>query len=51
MAEVSLLIASDFLMMAALLLPIPSKPRTALWVIMLGSIATKWAGIGVGALG
>jgi hypothetical protein len=51
MAEASLLLASDFVMMAALLLPIPPKPRTALWLIMLGSIATKWAGIGVSALG
>jgi hypothetical protein len=51
MAEASLLVASDFVMMAALLLPIPSKPRTALWLIMLGAIATKWVGIGVGTLG
>ena len=51
MTEVSLLIASDFLMMAALLLPMPPKPRTALWFIMLGSIAAKWTGVGVGGLG
>lgn len=50
MAEASLLVASDFVMMAALLLPVPAKSRTALWFIILGSIAIRWIGIGVGGL-
>lgn len=51
MAETGFLLASDFLMMAALLIPVPPRGRTALWVFMLGSIVTKWTGVGIGGFG
>jgi hypothetical protein len=32
-------------MLAAILIPVPRRPRTLLWCVMLGMIVTQWVGV------
>jgi len=48
MKETSLFLVSGCLLLAAMLIPVPPRGRTVLWVVMLGLIVTLWVGISRG---
>ena len=48
MKETSLFLVSGCLLLAAMLIPVPPRGRTVLWVVMLGLIVTLWVGISLG---
>jgi hypothetical protein len=48
MHEKTLLLVTGFIMLAAILIPVPRRPRTILWCVMLGVILTLWVGVGLG---
>ena len=50
MQEKTVLLVTGLLMLAAILIPVPRRPRTILWCIMLGVIATMWIGASLGYL-
>jgi hypothetical protein len=44
MNEATLSLVSGCLLLAALLIPVPPRGRTILWIVMLGLIVTLWTG-------
>jgi hypothetical protein len=48
MSETSLFLVTGCLLLAAVLIPVPARMRTALWVVMLGLIVLLWAGVSLG---
>ena len=50
MSETTLFLVTSCLLLAAVLIPVPPRGRTILWVVMLGLIVTVWAGVSLGDL-
>jgi hypothetical protein len=50
MTETTLFLATGALLLAAMLIPVPPRGRTVLWVVMLGFIVMMWVGISLGDL-
>jgi hypothetical protein len=50
MSETSLFLVTGCLLLAAILIPVPPRGRTVLWVVMLGFIVTLWVGVSLGDL-
>ena len=50
MHEKTILLVTGFLMLAAILIPVPRRGRTILWCVMLGAILTLWVGVSLGYL-
>ena len=50
MSETTLLLVTGCLLLAAILIPVPPRARTALWVVMLGLIVLLWVGVSIGDL-
>jgi len=50
MHEKTVLIVTGFLMLAAILIPVPRRSRAILWCVMLGVIVTVWVGVSLGYL-
>ena len=48
MSETSLFLVTGCLLLAAVLIPVPPRLRTALWIVMLGLIVVLWAGVSLG---
>ncbi|HWD60842.1 MAG TPA: hypothetical protein VG308_21350 [Stellaceae bacterium] len=48
MSETSLFLVTGCLLLAAVLIPVPARGRTILWIVMLGLIVTLWAGVSLG---
>jgi hypothetical protein len=48
MSETTLLLVTGCLLLAAVLIPVPPRGRTLLWVVMLGLIVTLWIGASLG---
>jgi hypothetical protein len=48
MSETSLFLVTGCLLLAAVLIPVPTRGRTILWIVMLGLIVVLWAGISLG---
>jgi hypothetical protein len=48
MSETSLFLVTGCLLLAAVLIPVPPRGRTILWIVMLGLIVTMWAGASLG---
>jgi hypothetical protein len=44
MSDTTLFLVTGALMLAAVLIPVPSPGRTILWVVMLGVIVLMWIG-------
>lgn len=51
MSETTLFLVTGCLLLAAVLIPVPPRGRTVLWVVMLGLIVVLWAGASLGDLG
>ena len=50
MSETSLFLVTGCLLLAAILIPVPPRGRTVLWIVMLGFIVTLWVGVSLGDL-
>jgi hypothetical protein len=48
MSETTLFLVTSCLLLAAVLIPVPPRGRTVLWVVMLGLIVLLWAGASLG---
>jgi hypothetical protein len=48
MSETSLFLVTGCLLLAAVLIPVPPRMRTALWMVMLGLIVIIWVGVSLG---
>jgi hypothetical protein len=48
MSETTLFLVTGCLLLAAVLIPVPPRGRTILWVVMLGLIVMLWAGVSLG---
>jgi hypothetical protein len=48
MSETSLFLVTGCLLLAAVLIPVPPRGRTILWIVMLGLIVTLWVGVSLG---
>jgi hypothetical protein len=48
MSETSLFLIMGCLLLAAVLIPVPPRGRTILWMVMLGLIVVLWAGVSLG---
>jgi hypothetical protein len=48
MSETSLFLVTGCLLLAAVLIPVPPRLRTVLWIAMLGLIVALWAAISLG---
>jgi len=51
MSDTSLFLVTGALMLAAILIPVPPRTRTALWVLMLGLIVVMWIGVSLEGYG
>jgi hypothetical protein len=51
MSDTSLFLVTGALMLAAILIPVPPKTRTALWVLMLSLIVLMWIGVSIEGFG
>jgi hypothetical protein len=50
MTETTLLLVTGCLLLAAILIPVPPRGRTILWIVMLGFIVVLWVGVSLGDL-
>ena len=50
MSETTLLLVTGCLLLAAILIPVPPRGRTVLWIVMLGVIVLLWVGVSLGDL-
>ena len=48
MSETTLFLVTGCLLLAAILIPVPPRGRTILWVVMLGLIVALWTGVTLG---
>jgi hypothetical protein len=51
MSDTTLFLVTGALMLAAILIPVPPRARTMLWVLMLGAIVLMWIGISIEGFG
>jgi hypothetical protein len=51
MSDTTLFLVTGALMLAAILIPVPSPGRTMLWVVMLGLIVLMWVGVSLEGFG
>jgi hypothetical protein len=51
MSDTTLFLVTGALMLAAILIPVPPRARTALWVLMLSMIVLMWIGVSLEGLG
>jgi hypothetical protein len=51
MSDTTLFLVTGALMLAAILIPVPPKTRTALWVLMLSLIVLMWIGVSIEGFG
>jgi hypothetical protein len=51
MSDTTLFLVTGALMLAAILIPVPSSGRTALWIVMLGLIVLMWIGVSIEGYG
>jgi hypothetical protein len=51
MSDTTLFLVTGALMLAAILIPVPPRGRTALWVLMLSLIVLMWIGVSIEGYG
>jgi hypothetical protein len=51
MSDTSLFLVTGALMLAAILIPVPPRGRTILWVLMLSLIVMMWIGVSIEGYG
>ncbi|HUI34101.1 MAG TPA: hypothetical protein VLX67_01100 [Stellaceae bacterium] len=51
MSDTTLFLVTGALMLAAILIPVPPRARTALWILMLSLIVMMWIGVSVQGYG
>jgi len=51
MSDTTLFLVTGALMLAAILIPVPPRGRTILWVLMLGLIVLMWIGVSIEGFG
>jgi hypothetical protein len=51
MSDTTLFLVTGALMLAAILIPVPSRGRTVLWLLMLSLIVMMWIGVSLEGYG
>ena len=51
MSDTTLFLVTGALMLAAILIPVPPRARTMLWVFMLSLIVLMWIGVSIEGYG
>jgi apolipoprotein N-acyltransferase len=51
MSDTTLFLVTGALMLAAILIPVPPRGRTMLWVLMLSLIVLMWIGVSIEGYG